>query len=62
MHLFLGSNEKLVFVLRVFTLRAVLEERIKFVNQAITVIGNGCKNKNEFQQEIKSMELVKYRL
>jgi hypothetical protein len=34
-----GSNEKLIFVLRVFALRAVLEERIKLVNRGITVFG-----------------------
>jgi hypothetical protein len=33
----LGSNGKLIFVLRVFDLRAVLEERIKLVNRGITV-------------------------
>jgi hypothetical protein len=32
-----GSNGKLIFVLRVFALRAVLEERIKLVNRGITV-------------------------
>jgi hypothetical protein len=34
---FSGSNGKLVFVLRVFALRAVLEEIIKLVNGGITV-------------------------
>jgi hypothetical protein len=33
-----GSNGKLIFVLRVFALRAVLEERIKLVNRGITVL------------------------
>jgi hypothetical protein len=32
-----GSNGKFIFVLRVFALRAVLEERIKLVNREITV-------------------------
>jgi hypothetical protein len=32
-----GSNGKLIFVLRVFALRAVLEERIKLINRGITV-------------------------
>jgi hypothetical protein len=32
-----GSNGKLIFVLRVFALRAVLEELIKLVNRGITV-------------------------
>jgi hypothetical protein len=36
--LFSGSNGKLIFVLRVFVLRAVLEERIKLVNRGIPVI------------------------
>jgi hypothetical protein len=39
--LFSGSNGKLIFVLRVFVLRAVLEERIKLVNPGITVLLNG---------------------
>jgi hypothetical protein len=33
----LGSNGKLIFVLRVFALRAVLEKRIKLVNRGTTV-------------------------
>jgi hypothetical protein len=33
-----GSNGKLIFVLRVFAVRAVLEERIKLVNRGITVL------------------------
>jgi hypothetical protein len=33
-----GSNGKLIFVLLVFALRAVLEERIKLVNRGITVL------------------------
>jgi hypothetical protein len=32
-----ASSRKLIFVLRVFALRAVLEERIKLVHQGITV-------------------------
>jgi hypothetical protein len=36
--LFSGSNGKLIFVVWVFTLQAVLEERIKLVNQRITVV------------------------
>jgi hypothetical protein len=36
-HLFSGSDGKLIFVLRVFALQAVLEERIKLVNRGITV-------------------------
>jgi hypothetical protein len=36
-HLFLGSNGKLIFVLRVFALRTALEERIKLVNWGIPV-------------------------
>jgi hypothetical protein len=32
-----GSNGKLVFVLRVFALRAVLEDRIKLVNRGVPV-------------------------
>jgi hypothetical protein len=35
--LFSGSNGKLICVLRVFTLRAVLEEQIKLINQGIPV-------------------------
>jgi hypothetical protein len=33
-----GSNGKLIFVLRIFALRAVLEDRIKIVNRMITVL------------------------
>jgi hypothetical protein len=36
--LFSGSNGKLIVVLRVFVLRAVLEERIKLVNRGIPVM------------------------
>jgi hypothetical protein len=32
-----GSNGKLIFVLRVFALRAVLEKRIKHLNRGIPV-------------------------
>jgi hypothetical protein len=35
---FLGSNGKLIFILQVFTLKAVLEEQIKLINRGITVI------------------------
>jgi hypothetical protein len=35
--IFSGSNGKLIFVLRVFALQAILEERIKIVNRGITV-------------------------
>jgi hypothetical protein len=34
-----GSNEKLILILRVFALRAVLEEQIKLVNRGITAFG-----------------------
>jgi hypothetical protein len=36
-----GSNGKLIFVLRVFALRAVFEERIKLVHWGITVFHRG---------------------
>jgi hypothetical protein len=36
--LFSGSNGKLIFVLRVFALRAVLKEGIKLINRRITVL------------------------
>jgi hypothetical protein len=36
--LFLGSNGKFIFVLRVFALQAVLEERMKLVNRGISVV------------------------
>jgi hypothetical protein len=32
-----ASSRKLIFILRIFDLRAVLEERIKLVNRGITV-------------------------
>jgi hypothetical protein len=35
--LFSGSNGKIIFVLRVFALRAVLEDRMKLVNRGIPV-------------------------
>jgi hypothetical protein len=34
-HLFLGSNGKLIFILWIFALQAVLEERIKLINRGI---------------------------
>jgi hypothetical protein len=40
--LFSGSNGKLIFVLRVFALRAVLEDRIKLVNRGIPVSFHSC--------------------
>jgi hypothetical protein len=39
-----GSYGILIFVLRVFILRAVLEERIKLVNRGITVFATNSKN------------------
>jgi hypothetical protein len=36
-HLFEGSNGKLVFALRIFALRVVLEEQIKLINQGFPV-------------------------
>jgi hypothetical protein len=44
-----ASFRKLIFVLRVFALRAVLEKRIKFVNRGITVYYHTCK-KNAISQ------------
>jgi hypothetical protein len=38
-----ASSRKLIFVLRVFASRAVLEEWIKVVNRGITVISKACQ-------------------
>jgi hypothetical protein len=49
--LFSGGNWKLIFVLRVLTLRSVLEERIKLVNRGITVIASKCETNKIFWRE-----------
>jgi hypothetical protein len=41
--LFSGSNGELIFVLRVFALRGVLEERIKLVIRGIPVLPYVCQ-------------------
>jgi hypothetical protein len=43
-HLFLGSNGKLIFVLRIFALRTFVEDRIKLVNRGMAVFDYSTEN------------------
>jgi hypothetical protein len=51
-----ASSQKLIFVLRVFALRAVLEEQIKLVNQGITEVWYLLVTSNENFSHYKTDE------